>query len=180
LHGWEKRAGMTRRELFRLIDKADLNRMAILGQISPDEVWRRVAVQTGLSEELLHELKEQFFAAKELNRPLLNFLQSLRPHYKLAMLCNAWSNAREALERKFKLSQYFDLQVFSSEVGLAKPDARIYQLILYRLNLYPEQALFLDDKFANVDAARLVGMQGIHHQDNNQTIAAIKKALGQS
>lgn len=49
----------------------------------------------------------------------------------------------------------------SYDLGLLKPDTAIFQKVLDKLNATPEQTLFLDDKKANVDAARLLGMNGI-------------------
>jgi len=49
----------------------------------------------------------------------------------------------------------------SAEVGLRKPDPRIYQLTLRRLQLEPGETLFIDDKVRNVEGARVLGMEGI-------------------
>ena len=174
---WEERSGISQRALFRLIDKAGLDREATLGKISSAEVWKRIVEQTGWDEQALHELEKNFFEGEYLNRELMDFLQGLRGRYRMAILSNAWSDVRMALESKFKLSQYFDVQVFSCEVGLAKPDTRIYQLVLHRLKLQPDETIFIDNNIMNVDAARVVGIPSIHYQGNEQTIGEIKKAL---
>jgi FMN phosphatase YigB (HAD superfamily) len=44
---------------------------------------------------------------------------------------------------------------------MAKPDPAIYQLVLERLGTRPEETLFIDDKQANIDAARALGLVAI-------------------
>jgi HAD superfamily hydrolase (TIGR01509 family) len=66
---------------------------------------------------------------------------------------------------------------FSTEVGLAKPDSRFYQLVLSYLQVYPEEVVLLDDVAESIDTARLLGIHGIGYKDNAQAIAAVRKYL---
>ncbi len=49
----------------------------------------------------------------------------------------------------------------SYDLGLLKPDTTIFETVLEKLNTTPKQTLFLDDKKANVDAAKTLGINGI-------------------
>lgn len=75
------------------------------------------------------------------------------------------NNAREfrtGWRRLLPLDELFDAVVDSSEVGLRKPDPRIYRLALERLGDPPaERCVFLDDFEGNVVAARALGLHGI-------------------
>ena len=112
---------------------------------------------------------------EHLNPALIQFLVLMRPRYKLATICNG--GAREAMNRKFRLQELVDLMVFDEEEGMAKPDARIYLRTLQRLGVQPEEAVFVDDKLENVEAARQLGMQGIHFQRAEQALAEIQQML---
>ncbi len=70
-----------------------------------------------------------------------------------------------------------DLQVFNGEEGVAKPDSRIYQRTLTRLDVQPEEAVFVDDTECNVDAAQQLSMHAIHFKSTAQTIAEIQTVL---
>jgi 2-haloacid dehalogenase len=72
-----------------------------------------------------------------------------------------------ALER-FDFLRWFDGIVVSGEEGLAKPDPQIYRVLTERYAVVPEQAVFIDDSAANVDAAHAMGMVGIHFQNDGQ------------
>jgi putative hydrolase of the HAD superfamily len=64
-----------------------------------------------------------------------------------------------------------------SEAGFSKPDPRIYALICTRLNVPPEEIIFLDDTEACVAGARDAGIHAIRYQDNVQAIAEIEELL---
>jgi putative hydrolase of the HAD superfamily len=70
-----------------------------------------------------------------------------------------------------------DLIVYSHEVGMSKPDRRIYELTCERLGVRPEEMIFLDDTEWAVDGARAIGIQAVLFEDNAQTIAEIKARL---
>jgi putative hydrolase of the HAD superfamily len=120
-------------------------------------------------------LIENLWPYERLNTPLAQFLVTLRPRYKIAILSNGGS--REAMNRKFRLSELVDLQVFDGEEGVAKPDSRIYQRTLTRLDVQPEEAVFVDDTECNVDAAQQLGMHAIHFKSTMQAIAEIQTVL---
>jgi len=55
----------------------------------------------------------------------------------------------------------FDVVIDSSEVGVRKPDRKIYELACQHLGVEPHVAVFLDDNLANVNGARAVGMEAV-------------------
>lgn len=93
-----------------------------------------------------------------------------------ALLSNSWGLSAYPFDR---LAGTFDTLVLSGEVGLRKPDPRIYELASARVGVAPAACVFVDDLQRNVTAAEQVGMQGIHHTgDDAATRAAILDALG--
>ncbi|MEN8162128.1 MAG: HAD-IA family hydrolase, partial [Myxococcota bacterium] len=69
---------------------------------------------------------------------------------------------REGWRRLVPADELFEVIVDSSEVGVRKPDPRIFELTLERLGgLEPEQALFLDDAASNVAAAERLGIRSV-------------------
>ena len=112
---------------------------------------------------------------EKLNAVLTQFLVTLRPRYKVAILSNGGS--REAMNRKFRLNELVDLQVFDGEEGVAKPDARIYHQTLARLGVEPGEAVFVDDTESNVDAAHRLGIHAIHFKNTAQAITEIQTVL---
>jgi epoxide hydrolase-like predicted phosphatase len=91
-----------------------------------------------------------------------------------ALLSNSWGLAypREHWD------ELFDVVVISGEVGMRKPEARIYQLTAERLGLAPEACVFVDDLAPNIRGAAAVGMVGVHHVTPQQTIEELESLLG--
>jgi putative hydrolase of the HAD superfamily len=88
-----------------------------------------------------------------------DLLAELRPRYTLAALSNTNALHWERVIDDLGAGSRFDLVIPSHEVGLSKPDSRIFDLTLARLNLIPENVAFFDDSAVNVEAARAVGLQ---------------------
>jgi putative hydrolase of the HAD superfamily len=81
---------------------------------------------------------------------------------KTAILTNNIAEARSFWRALMPLEELFDVVVDSCEVGMRKPDARVYRHTLERLGgVPPERAVFLDDYGGNVRAARALGMRAI-------------------
>lgn len=81
--------------------------------------------------------------------------------YKLFVLSNMSKEYIDFL-REMDLFKYFDGQIISCEVSLIKPEKEIYELLLERYNLEPEQTIFIDDRKQNVDAAAEIGIVPFH------------------
>lgn len=91
---------------------------------------------------------------------MLEFARDLEAAgYKTAILSNMQHDMLAAMRRKFAWLGEFDVQMYSCEVAMVKPMLEIYRLCCERLGCKPEEALFLDDKKVNTDAAKKVGMQ---------------------
>jgi putative hydrolase of the HAD superfamily len=78
---------------------------------------------------------------------------------RTALLSNSGPEVMARVRTDHPLEACFDAVVISCEVGLAKPDPRIFRLCLRRLGLPAAAALFVDDRADNVEAAARVGLQ---------------------
>lgn len=67
--------------------------------------------------------------------------------------------------------------ISSHEVGMAKPDRRIYALTCERLNAQPHEVVFLDAAERSIIGARDCGMLAVLHRDAQQSIAEIEAHL---
>ncbi|MFC5822764.1 HAD family hydrolase [Nonomuraea insulae] len=77
------------------------------------------------------------------------------------------TNAMDTLEGHIDLlglTYFADDVVSSARVGVAKPDPRIYEIAAERAGAAPGRCLFVDDRLPNVEAARVLGMTGLHYR----------------
>jgi putative hydrolase of the HAD superfamily len=88
------------------------------------------------------------------------------------------SNATREMARRARAtawSAYITDWFFSSEMGAAKPDPRIYSLVEERLNCAPGSIVFFDDREANVRAAQEAGWTANLWVSGEQTVAALRR-----
>ena len=84
---------------------------------------------------------------------------------RLVALSN-WSAEMFPIAReRFDFLAWFEGIVISGDVGVNKPDRRIFELLMDRFGIEPAAALFIDDSSANVDAATALGFHAIQFTD---------------
>ena len=94
--------------------------------------------------------------------------------HSTCLVSNSWGDhyTREGWEA------VFDAVVISGEVGMRKPEERIFRHALGLLGLEPGQCVFVDDIEANIVAARAIGLVGVHHNEPAATIAELERLFG--
>ncbi len=171
-----ERLGLTTRDLEKVIFESETSLRASLGEIPEEAHWQAVAEALHLPRLEADKVTAEFFAGDRADRPFLDYLRGLRPECKVCLVSNAWSGLRAFISRN-KFTDVFDHMVISAEVGVMKPDLRIYRLALEELSASPAESVFIDDVFANVEAARSVGMAGIHFTQPVQALDELKQLL---
>jgi epoxide hydrolase-like predicted phosphatase len=150
-----------------------------IGTITEDEVHQAVRERLGLDERQLAafmaDLWREYLGTP--NTALIEYARGLRPRYRTGIVSNSFVGAREREQAAYGFEDLVDEIVYSHEAGMNKPDPRIYALACARLDVLPQQAVFLDDAEPCVAGARAVGLHAICYQDNAQAIAEIEKLL---
>ena len=167
--------GIPLKELYRLVFDSETASRAMVGELTIEQHWQAVGETLGVTVDELPALKARFWAADRINTELVDYIRTLRPRYKVGLLSNAWNDLRQVMQQRFGFDGLFDELVISAEVGLAKPDPRIFHLAVERLGVQPAEAVFVDDVLANVEAARAVGLHAIHYLDNPQLFEALER-----
>ena len=174
---WEQQLGLFPGELDQLVFASEIAQRSMIGQATQRDVWSYIAMRYGLDDATLQQMRRDFWSGDRLDRKLVQFLQSLRPRYKTAILSNAWPGARRMLTEHFQLHEAVDAFIISSEEGIAKPDPRIYQIALQRLDVRPNETIFVDDFPENVAGAQQLGIIAVLFRNTNQTIAEVQRYL---
>lgn len=113
----------------------------------------------GLSEKMKDEYVDWFCegAAKSLaeNR---RWLETLRDTYQLAVISNNFGNTRGWCD-EYGLSPLLEVIIDSTVLGIAKPDARIFEAALSELRVMPNQAIYVGDSYpADMVGGKNAGM----------------------
>lgn len=154
--------------LDELLDKANSN------MISSNDLHREAANRLGIPFE---EWKQLILEDEKANKEIFSYIQkSLKDNYKLALLSNAGTRV---INRKLTPEHLslFDAVVISGEVGLLKPDPRIFSLVAEKLEVDPAECIFIDDYEGYLSGAQSLGMQTIQFFDTKQCIRDISNIL---
>ncbi len=94
---------------------------------------------------------------------------------RLVALSNWSAEMFPVARERFDFLAWFEGIVISGEVGVNKPDSRIFGHLLERFGIEPGEALFIDDSPANIDAATALGFRVIQFTD----ATALRRELAQ-
>ncbi|GLW05311.1 hypothetical protein Misp01_04410 [Microtetraspora sp. NBRC 13810] len=120
-------------------------------------------------------LLTRMFAGFRRIEPMYDMLRAMRAEgVRTCLLSNSWGNEypREGWD------ETFDAIVISGEIGMRKPEPRIFEHALGVLGVEGRQCVFVDDIEANIVAAGTLGITGVHHRDHAVTIPHLESLFG--
>jgi HAD superfamily hydrolase (TIGR01509 family) len=154
----------------------DLNHALDAGFISHQEFVANVHALTGTFPPELEQKNTTYVHQK--NIALLRYIEEkLCPKYKIGILSNISSNWITDSFLSEAEQRLFDVMIFSYQVGLTKPDERIYRLLCEKLKMQPQDVCYVDDVEGYVAAAAEIGIKGIVYSDYQQCTAEIDKII---
>jgi putative hydrolase of the HAD superfamily len=142
-----------------------------------EEYWLKLAAQTNTSLDdrqikILRQTEVEIWA--HANPDMLDWVNQLHAAgIKTALLSNMPWDLVKYVRANFHWMENFSFKTFSAEVRLIKPDPEIYEHTLRGLGVTAAEALFVDDREINVEAARALGIRSIQFQSTAQ----LKKEL---
>lgn len=128
--------------------------------LASEEFYRFGRTQLG-STHSAHEFRMVWNEIFQEIPETVQLVQELARQYPLFILSNTNPWHAEYLEQQYPWMQLFQARLYSCELGVRKPDPRIYRFAAARAGVAPEHALFIDDKLENVKGAQQVGMRAI-------------------
>ncbi|MBC8335848.1 MAG: HAD family phosphatase [Anaerolineales bacterium] len=170
------RFGKSYAEMDRVVFNKSSYRASI-GEITSREHWQFVMHSLDLPESEIESFYDQFFGGDVVDYEIIKTITALRPQYTTALLSNAWDDLRQLMVKKWKIESAFNQIFISAEIGIAKPDERIYKFTLEKLGIAPEEAVFVDDFIENIEAARVLGMHGIHFKEPDAAMRELRDLL---
>ena len=159
--GYENDLGLTPGTLNRVMFGSDAWQETLLGRKTSEEYWREIGPAIGLrTPEEIELFRRRYRDDEEINPGVLDLMRRLHGHYKLAVLSNSPPGLAGWLA-DWGILDLFDVVVCSGDEGITNPDPAIFELVLERLDVGPEEAVFIDDYPGHVKAARALGLHGI-------------------
>lgn len=146
-----------------------------LGKITEDQFWFIFLKTAGSNNIDISLAKKMWRKYVVENENMIDVLQLLKGNYTLAALTTI---SREWLDFKvahFNLGNYFKSIVSSGYSGLAKPDVKIYELVLKNLAVSSKECIFIDDSIETLPPAEQLGIKTILFKSRDNLETELKK-----
>jgi putative hydrolase of the HAD superfamily len=108
-----------------------------------------------------------------INQNTINIVNTIKMKIKIAIITNGSTQRQKSKIINTNLNSCIDIIIISEEVGFSKPDKRIFELALKKLNVKPEDALFVgDDIEKDIGGCQNANIKGIWfnpHKIKNET-----------
>lgn len=151
------------------LERGELDRSQFERDLAAELSRRGVRVDPdGLLDRMLAGLEEP--------EPRMHALvrAARRAGLRTALLSNSWGNTYD----RTGWDEMFEVVVISGEVGMRKPEARIFTHTVEQLGLEPAQCVMVDDLPSNVAGAEAVGMHAVLHREVAATVRAVAGLTG--
>ena len=172
---WAARCGLSAEAFDQIVYNSEWGSQALVGSITVEKMWETIGNHLGLSSIEISQCEQEYWTGVW-DTEFLDYCRVLKSRCKLGVVSDAESNARDKV-KTWVSESLFDVIVFSSEVGVCKPDPKIFHCALERLGVNAPQAVFVDDREKNVNGAKALGIHGIHYKNRSQVMAAINEYI---
>jgi len=146
-----------------------------LGKITEEEFWKNFLYTAGakiVDVEKAKELWRKYQRPIETMPELLNKLKHLYQLSALTTISKEWLSYKND---KYQLDELFGTIISSAYSGFAKPDPRIYKLLIDTLKISPDKCLFIDNDPDALTPAKEMGMQVLLFQNQKKLEAQLRK-----
>ena len=169
-----KKLGITLDQYFDSIDSVYAD--SIAGRKTKKQVLNVMARNLKTTPAKLEKLYVKSYRRHfKKNRKLYRLAFKLKKKgYKIAILSDQNYISKQVLASP-KLTKNFDAVIISCNVGIRKPDPKIYRLTLKKLKLPARQTVFIDNQTWNLMPAKKLGMKTILFKSNAQTFKALER-----
>lgn len=149
------------------------------GEATPEEFERVLAAHMICRDGrpvVAEGLLARMFAATAPCHPMYDTVYAVRKSGVLTgLLSNSWGVGDYP---RHLFPGMFDAVVISAEVGMRKPEERIFRHAAGLLGTEPGECVFVDDLDANIAAAEAIGMTGVLHREPEATVARLSELFG--
>lgn len=135
------------------------------GKLNKDNFYREISLLTNVP---VNEIIDGVEAEVAINTSLVEFVEALKSKgYKIACLSNGTHEWTLDVINNYGLAKLFDETVLSGDLGIIKPYPEIYIYTLKKLGIKASQAIFVDDRSMNTNAAEKCSIRSILFKDTD-------------
>lgn len=144
------------------------------GTMTRDDFWDLFRKTLNIAESA-GVLEQKWMFGYELIDETLAIIKELGLKYKIYYLSDTVEARVDWLNKKYNFLSWFTDGIFSHEVGVRKPNPKVYSLILKKTGVRPDEVIYIDDKSLCLSPATEMGMKTILFQNPRQLRKKLQK-----
>lgn len=147
---------------------------AAIGQMSEKEYWEEIgkALQTSPNE-----IRDLIYEAFPIEKRVVSLIDKIKDRYTLVMVSNQLEDWLEKVIDDNDLRNKFNYFANSYQIGVSKPDKRIFKAALAKSGSKPEETLFIDDLKENIESAKSMGIHVIQFENYEQFLKELNNYI---
>ncbi|MEZ4180298.1 MAG: HAD-IA family hydrolase [Candidatus Doudnabacteria bacterium] len=132
------------------------------------DVWIEIAHLFGVADkddQIRQVIKQRFEST--LNTQMVDLIKALKTNYKVGLLSNNNHTGAKIIKQQ-GLNEIFDVSLISAEIGFQKPSPEAFDILFQRLEVKPEETIFIDDSTSSLLLADQIGYIPILYKNLEQ------------
>lgn len=150
------------------------------GKMSEQQLWDELARHGGrLIDARENSIGKSFEDSLSVHHDVITLARELKSKGIIIAILSNTVDSHAEVNRRHGIYEPFGDNVFlSHEIGIRKPDTKLYSFVLERLSINDaSQVLFIDDKSENLEPAKQLGMQTILAINERQIVRELQRLL---
>ena len=158
------------------VRRGKLHSNLLKGKLNPDDYYDNIAKKTGKTPEYIKSLYfSTYTKIIKLNKKTIALAKNAKRNgYKIGIISNITTPVKKVQE-KWGIFDIFSPVILSCDVGLMKPQRKIYQMAIKKTGLKPGEIVYTDDRKELLDAPKKLGMKTIHFRNAAQLKRDLRK-----
>ena len=146
------------------------------GKIIHTEIWESICNNIGVNIPI-KVLYDSF-----INTPIDNEMHKIVSNIKCqniktGLITDNKADRLNYINEKYGLNKIFDIMAISGELGYGKETEKIFEYTLEKLNIKPEESIFIDNQERNLIIPNKMGIKIIYFNDKERDINKLKKEI---
>jgi len=151
------------------------NNDLLYGKITHKQMWQDFCQDIG--KQLDYAMLTDAFKNTKLDLEMIAFLKELKCNYLIGMITDNKCDRIDTILEFNKLRPFFDVISISAEYHLGKEDKPIFEGTYAKLNVFPNECIFIDNIEKNLMIPQKMGVSTILFDDEKRNILKFKKQL---
>ncbi len=145
-----------------------------IGEISEKDYWKYIGEKLNTNPD---EIRNLVYAAFPIEERVIKIIDQIKDRYTLVMVSNQIEDWLEKVIDDNDLRSKFHFFANSYQIGVNKPDRRIFLAALEKSKSKPRETLFIDDSPENIKSAKQLGLRTIQFETYDQFLNKLKKYI---